>query len=128
MDYKILIVDDALFMRSMLKKHISEMGDFEILEAPDGEKACELCREESPDLVFLDITMPVMDGMETLSRIKEENPQIPVIMCSAMGQQSMVLETLNRGAMDFIVKPFRKEDIQDAVKKTLLQTEGDDEI
>lgn len=128
MNYKILIVDDALFMRSILRKYISEMGEFSILEAPDGEKACELCREEKPDLVFLDITMPVMDGMETLGRIKEENPQIPVIMCSAMGQQSMVVDTLNKGAMDFIVKPFRKEEIQDAVKKVLFQTEGNKEI
>ena len=125
MKNKILIVDDALFMRSMLKKILTEMGITGILEAGDGELACQICREEKPDLVLLDITMPKMNGIETLKLIKSENPDIHVIMCSAMGQESIIIEALNNGADDFIVKPFKKESIQEIVQKAERAPEGE---
>lgn len=128
MKNKILIVDDALFMRSMLRKILTEMGVSVILEAEDGERACQICREEKPDLVLLDITMPKLNGIETLKLIKSENPDIHVIMCSAMGQESIIIDALHNGADDFIVKPFKKESIQEIVLKAEAQPEGEESV
>jgi two-component system chemotaxis response regulator CheY len=116
---KILVVDDAAFMRMNVKNILSGEGYEDIIEAENGEMAVKKYKEENPDLVTLDITMPEMDGIEALKKIKENDPDAKVIMCSAMGQQSMVIEAVEVGAEDFIVKPFDKGKIKEAVSKVL---------
>ncbi|MFE4238921.1 response regulator [Peribacillus butanolivorans] len=116
---KILIVDDAAFMRMMIKDILSKNG-FEIVgEAADGAQAVEKYRETYPDLVTMDITMPEMDGITALKEIKKVNPQAKVIMCSAMGQQAMVIDAIQAGAKDFIVKPFQADRVLEAINKAL---------
>ena len=108
---KILGADDAAFMRMMLKDALSKGGYTEVYEAVDGADAVQKFDEIGPDLVVLDITMPNMDGLEALKTIKAKNPAANVIMCSAMGQESMVMEAVRSGAKDFIVKPFKPDRI-----------------
>lgn len=115
----ILIVDDAAFMRMMIKDILVKNGYIVAGEAENGIKAVEKYNELKPDLVMLDITMPEMDGIEALKKIKEENPAANVIMCSAMGQQAMVIEAIQSGAKDFIVKPFQADRVIEAVKKAV---------
>lgn len=116
---KILIVDDAAFMRMMIKDILSKNG-FEIVgEAADGAQAVQLYQETQPDLVTMDITMPEMDGITALKEIKKVNPQAKVIMCSAMGQQAMVIDAIQAGAKDFIVKPFQADRVLEAINKAL---------
>lgn len=116
---KILIVDDAAFMRMMIKDILSKNG-FEIAgEANDGAQAVEKYKECSPDLVTMDITMPEMDGITALKEIKKYDPNAKVIMCSAMGQQAMVIDAIQAGAKDFIVKPFQADRVIEAIKKTI---------
>lgn len=115
----ILICDDAAFMRMMIKDILSKNG-YEIAgEAENGVKAVEKYKEVKPDLVMMDITMPEMDGIQALKKIKEEDPSATIIMCSAMGQQAMVIESIQSGAKDFIVKPFDKDRVLEAVKKAV---------
>ncbi|MBP8763038.1 two-component system, chemotaxis family, response regulator CheY [Acetoanaerobium noterae] len=115
----ILLVDDAAFMRMMLKDILVKNG-YEVLgEAENGLKAVEKYKELNPDLVIMDITMPEMDGIEAVKEIKKINPSAAVIMCSAMGQQSMVIEAIQSGAKDFIVKPFQADRIIEAVRKVI---------
>jgi two-component system chemotaxis response regulator CheY len=115
----ILVVDDAAFMRMMIKDVLSKNG-FEICgEAENGAKAIEKYKELNPDLVIMDITMPEVDGIQAVKEIKKLNGAAKVIMCSAMGQQAMVIEAIQAGAKDFIVKPFQAERIIEAVKKVL---------
>lgn len=116
---KILVVDDAAFMRMNLKNILTNEGFGEVVEAENGEMAVQKYKNEQPDLVTLDITMPEMDGIEALEKIKEDDPDATVIMCSAMGQQSMVIKAIELGAKDFIVKPFDKGKIKEAVSKVL---------
>lgn len=116
---KILVVDDAAFMRMMVKDALSKGGYSDLIEAVDGADAVEKFNSVHPDLVIMDITMPNVDGLEALKRIKESDPNANVIMCSAMGQESMVLEALKHGAKDFIVKPFKQDRIIEAVKKMI---------
>ena len=109
---KILIVDDAAFMRMMLKDILTK-GGFEIAgEAADGVEAVAKYNELKPDLVTLDITMPNKDGIQALKEIKAADPNATCVMCSAMGQQSMVIEAIQSGAKDFIVKPFQADRIR----------------
>ncbi|HEX7058032.1 MAG TPA: response regulator [Bacilli bacterium] len=116
---KILIVDDAAFMRMMIKDILSKNG-FEVVgEANDGSQALEKYRELKPDLVTMDITMPEMDGITALKEIKKIDSNAKVIMCSAMGQQAMVIDAIQAGAKDFIVKPFQADRVIEAIKKTL---------
>jgi two-component system chemotaxis response regulator CheY len=118
---KILIVDDAAFMRMMIKEILSKNG-FEVVgEANDGVQAVEKYKELTPDLVTMDITMPEMDGVTALKEIKKINPDAKIIMCSAMGQQAMVIDAIQAGAKDFIVKPFQAERVLEAINKTLGQ-------
>ena len=115
----ILICDDAAFMRMMIKDILTKNG-YEIAgEAENGAKAVEKYNETKPDLVLMDITMPDMDGIQALKKIKEIDPNANVIMCSAMGQQAMVIEAIQSGAKDFIVKPFQAERVLEAVKKVV---------
>jgi two-component system chemotaxis response regulator CheY len=116
---KILIVDDAAFMRMMVKDNLKKAGYSDFIEAGNGDEAMKLYAEQSPDIVLLDITMPVKDGIETLTEIKQQNPQARVVMCSAMGQESMVVEAIKLGALDFIVKPFKPERLVQTVKSIL---------
>lgn len=113
----VLIVDDAAFMRSMLKKVIAGENGFRVLEAPDGAQALKLYQEYRPGLVLLDISMPGMNGIEVLKELKKRDPMVFVIMCSAIGQESMIREALDSGASDFIVKPFKPEQITAAVRR-----------
>lgn len=108
---KILIVDDAAFMRMMVKDTLTKGGYTDLYEAVDGADAVEKFKELGPDLVILDITMPNMDGLEALKTIKGINGAANVVMCSAMGQEGMVIEAIKAGAKDFIVKPFKPDRI-----------------
>ncbi|MBC2581617.1 response regulator [Clostridium sp. DJ247] len=116
---KILIVDDAAFMRMMIKD-ILEKNGFEVIgEANNGLKAVELYKKEKPDVVTMDITMPDMDGIEAVKAIKSFDPTAKIIMCSAMGQQTMVMDAIKAGARDFIVKPFQPDRVLEAIKKVI---------
>ncbi len=115
----ILIVDDAAFMRLMLKDILSQNGYAVVAEAADGQEAVDLYRKFKVDLVTMDITMPTMDGITAIKEIKAHDPEARIIVCSAMGQQAMVLEAIQSGARDFIVKPFQADRVLDAVKKAL---------
>ncbi|MDD2972116.1 MAG: response regulator [Lachnospiraceae bacterium] len=115
----ILICDDAAFMRMMIKDILTKNGYNVIGEAENGVKAIEKYLELKPDLTLMDITMPEMDGIGALKKIKEGDPAATVIMCSAMGQQAMVIESIQAGAKDFIVKPFQADRVLEAVKKVV---------
>jgi two-component system chemotaxis response regulator CheY len=117
---RILIVDDAAFMRMMLKDILTK-GGFEIAgEAADGNEAVAKYNELKPDLVTLDITMPNKDGIQALKEIKAADPNATCVMCSAMGQQSMVIDAIQSGAKDFIVKPFQADRVIESIRKVLL--------
>lgn len=119
MSKKVLIVDDAAFMRMMIKDILSKNG-FEVVgEANDGNQAIEKYKELSPDLVTMDITMPDKDGITALKEIKAMDSDAKIIMCSAMGQQAMVIDAIQAGAKDFIVKPFQADRVLEAINKTL---------
>ena len=113
----ILICDDAAFMRMMIKDILTKNGYEVAGEAENGAVAVSKYDELRPDLVLMDITMPEMDGIQALKKIKEKDPAATVIMCSAMGQQAMVIEAIQSGAKDFIVKPFQADRVVEAVKK-----------
>ncbi len=115
----ILIVDDAAFMRMMIKDILTKNGYNIAAEAENGKIAVDKYNEVKPDLVLMDITMPEMDGIQALKTIKGNDPNAMVIMCSAMGQQAMVIEAIQSGAKDFIVKPFQAERVLEAVKKVV---------
>ena len=115
----ILICDDAAFMRMMIKDILTKNGYNVAGEAENGMKAVEKFKEVNPDLVLMDITMPEMDGIQALKAIKKLDGGAKVIMCSAMGQQAMVIESIQAGAKDFIVKPFQAERVIEAVKKVV---------
>ena len=115
----ILICDDAAFMRMMIKDILTKNGYNVAGEAENGMKAVEKFKEVNPDLVLMDITMPEMDGIQALNEIKKLVGGAKVIMCSAMGQQAMVIESIQAGAKDFIVKPFQAERVIEAVKKVV---------
>lgn len=115
----ILICDDAAFMRMMIKDILTKNGYNVVGEAENGVKAIEAYKESNPDLVLMDITMPELDGIGALKGIREYDPNACVIMCSAMGQQAMVIEAIQSGAKDFIVKPFQAERVLEAVKKVI---------
>ena len=115
----ILICDDAAFMRMMIKDILTKNGYNVAGEAENGVKAVEKYNELKPDLVLMDITMPEMDGIQALKKIKEADAAASVIMCSAMGQQAMVIESIQAGAKDFIVKPFQADRVIEAVKKVV---------
>ncbi|CEH31982.1 chemotaxis protein CheY [Aneurinibacillus migulanus] len=119
MSNRVLIVDDAAFMRMMIKEILSKNGYDVVGEASDGAQAIEKYQELNPDLVTMDITMPEMDGITALKEIKKINPSAKVIMCSAMGQQAMVIDAIQAGAKDFIVKPFQADRVIEAINKTL---------
>ena len=116
---KIMTVDDAAFMRMLIKDTLGKNGYTDIVEATDGQVACDIYLQEKPDLIFMDITMPNKTGLEALADIKKMDPAANVVMCSAMGQEAMVVEAIKLGAIDFIVKPFKPDRLLQIVKKVL---------
>ncbi len=119
MGKRVLIVDDAAFMRMMIKDILGKNG-YEIAgEAENGSVAVDKYKEIKPDIVTMDITMPEMDGIAAVKEIMAFDPTARVIMCSAMGQQSMVIDAIQAGAKDFIVKPFQPERVLEAVAKAI---------
>lgn len=115
----VLIVDDSLFMRNVLKEIVSKAGYTIAGEAATGRAAIQKSCELHPDVVLLDITMPEIDGLQALVEIVKLEPQINIIMCSAMGQQGIVMEALQKGAKDFIIKPFQQEKVVDSIERAL---------
>lgn len=119
MSTKVLIVDDAVFMRTVLRKMLEEDGYDIVGEAGNGVEAIKQAKDCQPDVITLDITMPEMDGVTALPEILKVAPKAKVIMCSAMGQQSMVLDAIKSGAQDFIVKPFQKARVVQAIENVM---------
>lgn len=116
---RILVTDDAAFMRMRLKNILTNLGHEVVGEAENGKVSVELYEELRPDLVTMDITMPEMSGVEAVKEIKKFDEKAKIIMCSAMGQQGMVVEAIQSGAKDFVVKPFTPERIAEAVGKLI---------
>ncbi len=120
MSYKVLIVDDAAFMRSMIAQILQKSGDFEVVGyATTGAEALERYRALEPHLVTMDIIMPEMDGIEATRAIIQHDPDAVIVMCSALGQEALVIESLAAGARDFIVKPFTAERVLQMVHNVL---------
>ncbi|MBL5981419.1 chemotaxis protein CheY [Petrotoga sp. HWH.PT.55.6.1] len=113
----VLIVDDAAFMRMMLKDILTKANYEVIGEASNGQEAVEKYQELKPNFVTMDITMPIKDGIQAIKEIKKIDPSAKIIVCSAMGQQAMVIESIQAGAKDFIVKPFQPNRVIEALQK-----------
>jgi two-component system, chemotaxis family, chemotaxis protein CheY len=116
---RVLIVDDAAFMRKMLSDALTNGGHEVVGEASNGNEAVQQFQELRPELTTLDITMPEKDGLQALREILSYDPTARVVMCSALGQESKVLESIKAGAKDFVVKPFQAERVLEAVGKAL---------
>jgi two-component system chemotaxis response regulator CheY len=116
---RVLIVDDALFMRNTLRDIFTGAGFTVAGEADDGVKAVNLYESLKPDVVTMDIVMPYKSGIDATREIVQRDPAAVIVMCSALGQESLVMEAIEAGAIDFIVKPFRGEDVVAVVKKVL---------
>jgi len=114
---RILITDDALFMRVTLKNILTQNGYEVVGEAANGVESVELYKQLKPDVVTMDITMPEMDGLQALKEIRSMDPNASIVMCTAMGQKNMVLEAIQAGAKDFIVKPFQPDRVLEAISK-----------
>lgn len=120
MTKNVMIVDDAAFMRMKLKDILEKNGYNVVAEAQNGLEAVEKYKTEKPNLVTMDITMPEMDGVDALKEIRAFDPAARVVMCSAMGQQGMVMDAIRSGAVDFIVKPFDSDRVIKALDKASL--------
>ncbi len=116
---KILVVDDAAFMRMQLKDILTKLGHEVVGDAENGLDAIGKYNQLIPDLVTMDITMPEMDGIRAVTEIKKNHQNAKIIMCSAMGQQGMVIDAIKAGAKDFVVKPFSADRIKEALEKVL---------
>ena len=119
MSQRVLIVDDALFMRNLLRDIFSSLGWEVVGEAADGNDALQKYQDLQPDLVTMDIVMPERSGIDALQDILVKNPEAVVVMCSALGQESMVMEAIQHGAKDFIVKPFQAEQVLEVINRVL---------
>jgi len=119
MGIDILIADDLQFIKLVLRDLVEKAGFRVVGEASNGEEAVELYQDKRPDVVLMDITMPKMDGLTALKKILETDPGANIIMCSALGQQTLIVQALQMGAKDFIVKPFRPERVIGSIKKIL---------
>jgi len=115
---KILVVDDAEFLRVRISKMLSSSGH-EVIEADNGRAAVNTYAANKPDAVLMDITMPEMDGLAALREIRSRDPGARVVMLTALGQESVVLEAIRSGARDFVVKPFERERVLSALRKAL---------
>ncbi len=123
MNHTVLIVDDADFMRMMLRDIVEDMGLEVAAEASDGSEATEKYRQKKTDLVLLDITMPVMNGLDALKKIIEYDPQANVVMITALGQKDQVLACIKAGARDFIIKPFDQERVTETLEHLMSAPE-----
>jgi two-component system, chemotaxis family, chemotaxis protein CheY len=119
MSHTVLVCDDAIFMRTMITDILTSAGYEVIGEAETGAQAVEKYRQLKPDLVTMDIVMPDMGGIEAVREICRENPEAKILMCSAMGQQALVVEAIQAGAKDFVVKPFQPSRVLEAVQRLL---------
>ena len=119
MGSRVLVVDDALFMRNMLKDIFSGAGYEVVGEAANGNEAVEKYRALQPDLVTMDIVMPERNGIEALGEILREYPAANVIMCSALGQEALVIQAVETGAREFIVKPFKEERVLEVIRRVI---------
>lgn len=125
MPYRVLIADDAAFMREMLRDILTEGGFDVVAEAEDGEEAVARYREHQPDLVTLDIVMPRKSGLDALKELQQHDPGACVVMCSALGQEALVMEALEAGARDYVVKPFKPEQVLAAANKAVQKPSDD---
>ena len=116
---KVLVVDDSQFMRLNIINYLTKNNIDVVGQAANGSEAIRLYKELKPDIVTMDITMPDMNGVEAVKEIIKMDPNAKIIMCSAMGQQAMVIDAIQAGARDFVVKPFQPERVIEAVKKAL---------
>ncbi|WP_268903754.1 response regulator [Heyndrickxia oleronia] len=116
---KILVVDDAKFMRVTLTNMLKKANHIVIGEAENGREAVELYRKLKPEIVTMDITMPEMTGLDAVKEIKKEFPDAKIVICSSMGQQKMVMDAIEAGAKDYIVKPFNENRVNEAIDKVL---------
>ena len=119
MNHTVLVCDDAIFMRTMISDILSQAGFAVVGEAESGVQAVEKYRELKPDLVTMDIVMPDMGGIEAVREICKSDPDAKILMCSAMGQQALVVEAIQAGAKDFVVKPFQPSRVLEAVQRVL---------
>lgn len=120
---KILICDDSILMRKKLRESINSCGSFEVLEATDGEKAVEVYKEARPALVFMDIVMPVKDGIQAVSEIKEFDNKAKVVMASSSGTKEHLKKAIKAGAFEFIQKPWEQEQITTIINNLLKKGE-----
>ncbi|ACL76144.1 response regulator [Ruminiclostridium cellulolyticum] len=119
-ELKFVVVDDAVFMRTLIKRMIEENTNYHVVgEGSNGHEAIEQAKRTQPDIMTLDITMPEMDGIVAIKEILEVSPATKIIMVSAMGQQAMVIDAIKMGAKDFIVKPFDKTRVQQAIENVI---------
>ncbi|WP_242870058.1 response regulator [Tindallia californiensis] len=109
---RVLIVDDATILRKLIRMTLEEIGHEVVGEAENGFKAVLKCADLKPDVIFLDITMPEMDGLTAIPKLIEKNPSVKIVVCSALGQKAMIIQAIKSGAVNFIVKPFEKETIK----------------
>jgi len=116
---RIMVVDDAAFLRAMLKDILIKAGHEVVFEAENGLEAVEKYKAVRPDLVTMDITMPVMEGVEAVKEIRKLDPGANIVMCSAMGQKNLIIEAIQSGAKDFIVKPFQSNRVLEAINKAI---------
>jgi two-component system chemotaxis response regulator CheY len=119
MSQTVLICDDAIFMRTMIGDILTQAGFRVVGEAENGVQAVERYRELRPDIVTMDIVMPEMGGIDAVREILAEDPSAKVLMCSAMGQQALVIEAIQAGARDFVVKPFQPSRVLEAIQRVL---------
>ncbi|SEA38168.1 two-component system, chemotaxis family, response regulator CheY [Desulfuromusa kysingii] len=122
MSKRVLIVDDALFMRTMLRDIFTTAGWQVIAEAETGEQAITAYHEQQPDLVTMDLVMPEMGGIEALQAILRDAPDAAIVVCSALGQKSLILDAINSGAKDFIVKPFQSAQVLEVVERVISES------
>ena len=119
MSKRVLVVDDAAFMRSTLKNILTRAGYSVVDEAKNGREAVELYAKHLPDLVTMDIVMPEVSGIEAVRMITQADPKARIVMCSAMGQQGLVIEAIQAGARDFVIKPFQAARVIEAAARAL---------
>lgn len=118
-DLTFLVVDDSAFMRKVVKDMLAENGYNKIFEAGNGLQAVEKAAQVKPDIVTMDITMPDMDGIQAVKELLKVSPKSKVIMCSALGQKNMVLEAIRSGAKEYVVKPFEKSRLMEAIQRAM---------
>ncbi len=119
MGYKVLVCDDALFMRTMIRHTFEKAGYEVIAEAEDGQQAIDRYKEKRPDLVTMDIVMPGLGGIDSVQEIVQIDPDARIVVCTALGQDSLATQAIEAGAKEYIVKPFQSSDILEAAERAL---------